>query len=212
MYPKAAVFEWGAGMPLNIVFLGWGSLIWDKRADFDDQRESWNIDGPELPLEFSRVSKTRCGALTLVIDPKNGSACQVAYARSRRNNPDDAIADLRCRESTVLENIGFYFSDGSRKKSSAGETHNTIATWAKNRAIDVVIWTDLKSNFSDKSKNRCPFSIEAAIVHIQGLDPSGKVKAAEYIWQAPDFINTPLRRALQAEPWFRLNQNSMMKS
>jgi hypothetical protein len=27
--------------------------------------------------------------------------------------------------------------------------------------------------------------------------------AAEYVWRALAFVNTPLRKVLQAEPWFQ---------
>jgi hypothetical protein len=67
-------------MSPHIVILGWGSLLWDRRAAFDEQRGEWQFDGPNLSLEFSRISKTRAGALTLVIDPINGERCSVAYA------------------------------------------------------------------------------------------------------------------------------------
>jgi len=41
--------------PPRIAILGWGSLIWDVRAEFDDQHDEWHDDGPELPLETFRL-------------------------------------------------------------------------------------------------------------------------------------------------------------
>ncbi len=188
---------------MKIAILGWGSLLWDHRAEFNKQHENWQCDGPSLKLEFSRVSQTRNDALTLVLDLNNGESCQVAYALSKRKKPDDAICDLRCREGTTLENIGFYFADGSRKQSRKEEVLKGIQSWALERKIDVVIWTDLASNFREKSKCKKPFSIEAALCHIQALDTEGKAKAAEYVWRSPEFIDTPLREALQLKPWFQ---------
>ena len=191
---------------MEIAILGWGSLLWEKHAEFDKQHEFWQYDGPSLKLEFSRVSRTREDALTLVLDLNNGESCQVAYAFSKRNNPDDAICDLRCREGTTLENIGFYFfADESRKKYREEEVLKDIQNWVLERKIDVVIWTDLASNFLEKSKFKKPFSIEAALCHIQNLDNKGKAKAAEYVWRSPEFIDTPLRKALQSKPWFQRN-------
>ena len=46
------------------------------------------------------------------------------------------------------------------------------------------------------------FSIDAAKRHVQSLDAVGMASAAEYIWRAPGFVDTPLRVALQSEPWF----------
>ena len=42
----------------------------------------------------------------------------------------------------------------------------------------------------------------AVLSHMKTLTPEGKVKAAEYIWRAPEFVKTPVRTALQKEPWF----------
>jgi hypothetical protein len=187
----------------HIVILGWGSLIWDIRPEFSQSHGVWEADGPTLPLEFSRVSATRENSLTLVLDEKNGSPCQVAYARSTRHNPDDAIADLRCREGTTLRNIGYYFRDGSRRNSRSDYILTTIGAWADASSIDVVVWTDLSSNFESKSTQSRPFTVAAAVAHLQSLPVSAKAKAAEYMWQAPQFVDTPLRRIIQAEPWFK---------
>lgn len=187
---------------MKIAILSWGSLLWDKHNEFDKQHMDWLFDGPSLKLEFSRVSQTRNDALTLVLDIQNGKPCQVAYAFSKRKNPDDAICDLRHREGTTLKNIGFYFVDGPREKSREQESLKSIRAWASEKKIDIVIWTDLQSNFQDKSKGQKPFSIEAALSHIQALDAEGKAKVAEYVWRAPEFIDTPLREVLQSQPWF----------
>jgi len=48
---------------MEIAILGWGSLLWDQCTEFDSQHDSWNYDGPELKIEFSRISKkTRKGS------------------------------------------------------------------------------------------------------------------------------------------------------
>ena len=191
---------------MKIAILGWGSLIWDNRsefANFNSQIEEWKNDGPRLKLEFSRISKSREGALTLVLDEKNGAECTVQYAMSKRRVPDDAICDLRCREGTVLRNIGYYFADDSRK----GEPNvpDSIKKWIADKGFDVVIWTGLPSNF--KTETEKDFSVNAAKEYLQGLSNKGKAKSVEYIMCAPDYIDTPLRRAMQTEPWFIEQKN-----
>ena len=104
-------------MPLTIAILGWGSLIWDEQPAFDKQHADWQPDGPELPLEFSRISQSRSDALTLVIDSLHGEACRVAYSLSSRRDPEDAICDLRSWEGTTRRNIGYYFADGSKQQA-----------------------------------------------------------------------------------------------
>jgi hypothetical protein len=188
---------------LKIAILGWGSLLWDKDPEFEEQHEDWQVDGPSLKIEFSRVSQKRNGALTLVLDMKNGSSCQVAYAMSKRKIPDDARCDLRNREGTTLTNIGFCFVDNSRKQARDEGVLEAICNWAVFKRIDVAVWTDLENNFLAKSNCRQPFSIEAALQHIQNLDSEGKARAAEYVWRAPAFVKTPLREMLQVQPWWR---------
>lgn len=186
--------------PLRIALLGWGSLIWDKRPDFDKYHGEWLADGPVLPLEFSRVSgETRKRALTLVIDPDNGVNCTVQYAMSTRKDPDDAIVDLRCREGTVMRRMGFWFADA--RSTCQPPVPETIPIWAKSKSIDAVVWTGLPTNFKDETSE--DFSVDAAIRHLQNLSAEGKALAAEYVWRAPDLVQTPLRAALQSAPWFQ---------
>ena len=186
---------------MHIAILGWGSLLWDERLEFDDHHAPWELDGPNLEIEFSRISQTRGGALTLVVDPANGASCRVAHARSKRRDAEDAICDLRSREGTTRANIGTHFADGSLNQSKDPSTHAAIKAWANAKAIDVVIWTDLPSNFQKVCG--CPFSITNAVAHLQALEGGAKSGAAEYVWRAPAFVNTPLRSTLQAEPWFK---------
>ena len=182
----------------RITVLGWGSLLWDKRPEFDQHHGDWHPDGPVLPLEFSRVSASRDRALTLVIDTDNGSDCQVAYAVSTRRCPEDAIADLRCREGTVMKRMGFYFADGSRRCEP--DIPGTISHWATEKRFDVVVWTGLPNNFRQETDK--DFTLEAAIEYLQGLPPKGKAIAATYVWRAPLFVRTKLRESLEIQPWF----------
>lgn len=183
---------------MKIAILGWGSLIWDKRPEFDRQHEEWLPNGPALKLEFSRISDGREGALTLVIDNEHGETCETNYAVSKRKNPHDTIADLRCREGTIMRHMGYYFADGSR--SCEPHLPETIGPWATEKGFDVVVWAGLPSNF--KSKTGKDFSIPNAIDYLQSLSSEGKGMAATYVWRAPDFVRTNLRSALQREPWF----------
>jgi len=188
---------------MKTAILGWGSLLWDTRPEFDLHHGQWEMGGPLLPIEFSRVSETRGGALTLVIDHQFGAPCSCAFSISTRKNPDDAISDLRCREGTILANIGCYFADGNHQQSRDNASLITVREWAHAKSIDVVIWTGLTSNFSTRSTVKKPFSVLNAIAHLQSLPSDAKANAAEYIWRAPALVDTPLRRAIQTEPWFQ---------
>ena len=184
----------------KIAILGWGSLLWDKsHKEFDERHDDWKFDGPVLKLEFSRKSASRLNALTLVIDPVHGQECQVAYTMSKRASAEEAIADLCAREKTKRENIVGTFADGSHCQGRDAHSIGVISQWAKDKSIDVVLWTDLRGSFDGVVKRDF---LNAAVNHVQRLPPEGKAMAAEYVWRAPDFVVTPLRETLQAEPWF----------
>ena len=188
----------------KIAILAWGSLIWDDSwPAFDDTHLPWQEDGPVLPLEFSRVSKSRDKALTLVIDNTNGEDCKVMYAMSKRLDPAEAIEDLRDREGTPMQHMGFYFANEPDRKC-VPPVPDSIPAWATAKEIDVVVWAGMPSNFAEKNAVRKgdPFSVDAAVAHLQRITPKGKAAAAAYVWQAPDLVVTPLRTKLQAEPWF----------
>jgi hypothetical protein len=190
-----------------IAILGWGSLLWDKQEQFDTCHEpTWHPDGPILPLEFSRISGTRGGALTLVIDEPNGAPCTVSYCFSKRRCLEDAKADLRCREGTILRCIGEYEKASDKLPEENQASAQVIKDWAASKGnVGAVVWTSLQSNF--ERTHGSPFSVSAAITHLTNLLPEHKAKAAEYIWRTPEFVQTPLRSAVQTAPWFKANHS-----
>ena len=186
---------------MAIAILGWGSLIWDKKKGkkFDKWcKGEWDLaEGLKLPLEFSRISKSREGALTLVIDRDHGRECPVWYKTSRRKDLYDVICDLRCREGTVRRHIGYCSNDG---QSSGHSCSARICGWAKKASFDAVVWTALPSNYCDKKGEK--FSVEGAYCHLKSLSPKGKRKAEKYIRIAPDEIRTKLRDKVNAKSPF----------
>jgi len=184
---------------MKIAVLGWGSLLWDPRAEFDLYHRAWLPGGPKLPLEFSGVSKTRLGALTLVIDESFGDPCCSQYTLSTRNTAEEAIADLALRENTNRDWIGYYFlasGETGRPKLPA-----TIKNWAGQKKFDAVIWTGHPNRFEQETGS--PFSIGAAIAYLYSLPAASQQKAVEYISFAPALADTPLRRALAHDAWFQ---------
>lgn len=185
---------------MRIAILGWGSLLWEGGQEFDNWHGPWQYDGPNLKIEFSRVSARRLGALTLVTDADHGSPTIVAWCLSKRGKIEDAVADLRCREGTANENIGYICLDQLSAPPNPLHTGDPIVAWARQRKLDAVVWTALKGNFEKKAGK--PFSVDAVVAYIKTLSPAGKAKAAEYVWRAPEFVQTAVRSALQQEPWF----------
>ena len=180
----------------KIAILGWGSLLWDERVEFDGWHEPWQDDGPSLKIEFSRVSNSRLGALTLVIDPDNGSPTTVAYCLSCRSEIGQIIEDLRNREGARKNDIG-YFQRGGTGHFRDRSTFEVIAAWATSKALDGVVWTDLLSNFAKETGKS--FSVENALDYLVGLEGEAKAKAEQYLKLAPEFVQTPLRKAWSSQ-------------
>jgi len=179
---------------LKIAILAWGSLILDPRDLPIEGR--WQLNGPKLPIEFSRISDDK--RLTLVIDAEHGEMVSTRYIQSSRSDLGDAICDLRCREKTIRKRIGFI--DLRHEISSAKEFPDheaasaAIYAWLKPSSFHAVIWTALRSNFP-KKRNEA-FSPEAAVRYLDSLSESEQINAFKYINEAPVEVSTALRRLL----------------
>lgn len=187
---------------MKTAILGWGSLLWDDRPQFDRHHGPWYFDGPLLCLEFTRISVSRKRALTLVLEEEIGAPCRVAYTVSRRESTAEAIQDLQIREKATEKEVGVYLPQRQLAGLSQAVVPPTIADWADQTDFDAVIWTGLPNNFHQLSDQGDLFSHASAITHIESLCPEGQWKSAEYIFRAPSFIHTPLRSKLESLDWF----------
>lgn len=187
---------------MKTAILGWGSLLWDDRPQFDQHHGPWYYDGPMLRLEFSRISVRRKRALTLVLEEDLGAECQVAYTLSHRSKLRKAIEDLKIREAATDEQVGLYYPRSDEDSSEASDVPEAIRRWADQTDFDAVIWTGLPNNFLELSERKEAFSLSAAVAHVESLCDEGKSQAVEYIFRAPNFIRTPLRSELQELDWF----------
>lgn len=185
----------------SVAILGWGSLIWDSRPDFESQIGAWTKGGPVLPVEFCRISDSRKGALTLVIDRKLGTEVETLYAFSRRSDPVDAVCDLRSREGTNLQNIGFVNLKSGEQRSRDAEVAEIIKEWARQKSIQIVVWTALQSNFC--TKKSIDFSCDAALDHLKDLSADGVHEAVKYIVRTPREVNTGFRQWVGNVEWFK---------
>jgi len=184
---------------LLVAILGWGSLIWDPRDLPCDG--AWQVGGPVLPIEFSRVPSD-C-RLTLVIDPVNGVPVATQYVRSPRTNLDNAISDLRQRESTVTNRIGFVnLLNGTSRCGVDPSLVARIRGWSAGNGLDGIVWTDLPSNFEEELGS--PFSIEGARNYLVKLPKSAAERARQYMNNAPAEVETPTRRSMQETGWLKL--------
>lgn len=183
---------------MRMAVLGWGSLIWDPSPDFDRYLHQWQPGGPKLSIEFARKSSKRSNALTLVIDSKIGTEVETLYAISKRTDPHDVVCDLRTREETTARNIGYVDLNNGYENGRDNKIREVIKTWAKERKLQFVAWTDLEANLPYSDNN----FVESAIEHLKSLDVNGIREAIRYVAKAPCQIDTSLRQALRNDQWF----------
>lgn len=185
----------------RIVILGYGSLIWDLDDLAPKVRGDWHMAaGPALPLEFSRISPKRQRSLVVVID-EQGDPCPTHAIESAREDMPDAIADLTARERTKAEDIGWVDRMTGTAYSRRAGIAQIVAGWCALRDVRGAVWTDLTGNF--KAETGTPFTTARAIAYLKTLEGESLASALTYINSAPTATNTPLRRALSADPWWQ---------
>ncbi len=175
---------------MNIVYLGWGSLVWDPRA-LPIQRY-WFDDGPFARVEFTRQSSD--GRMTLVIDGDTAWPVRLLWARSTLTDTEKAMEALKDREGITARNwksrIGIWCTD-----KDAPENIPSLPEWADAHEVGVVIWTALKPRYEGNDERP---SIEQVLNHLQGLTGPERDLAEQYIRCTPAQIDTEYRRQIEA--------------
>lgn len=192
-------------LPVSIAVITWGALAWDPGNlplvcdDQEHPEDAWQEGGPELPIEFSRVT-VDC-RLIPVIDPEHGVPVPTMFARSRRNDLDAAITDLMRREgSTNPKRIGFVDVKENRHRAKLyQQMAEPVKEWAREHEVDCVIWAELPSNFKDHTGR--DFSVDNAVTYLADLPKDLKEQAKEYMDRNPACVDTPLRARLREEGW-----------
>lgn len=177
---------------MKIGIIAWGSLVYDWGA-LKIENDKWFNDGPELPIEFARISKNK--RLTLVIYPAFDKV-KAHYSISTLSSISDAIKNLAEREGTDIKNIGSIdFKTGELKSNKMeSELKKILSIWNISKNLDAVIWTDLNENFMTKLKQQ--FSLEASVKYLDSLSDGDFILAKKYIINAPAQTQTRNRNAL----------------
>ena len=192
----------------KIKILGWGSLITRPRTL---EAAKFFQDGPFFPIQYSRISKS--GSVTLVKDFTNGSIVQTWSAYSNFTSLKQAIDNLKEREMTVEDYIGFLDIKNKKYRINYIENSNihiykgkftdnlsfdqllpeclllllfTIIKWTHNQKIDAVIWTDLPPNFIDKTDTK--WSTKNLYTYLSNLSPNIKNRSKDYILNIPENV------------------------
>ncbi len=183
---------------MKIAIIAWGSIIWDPQGL--PKEGIWLDDGPELKIEFSRISKN--ARLTLVIDTIiKGSLVRTKHVLSPRTSIDDAVQDLVAREETTKKNIGWVnLTDETSSKSvypEQADVHETIAKWCKQRKYEGAVWTALLPSF-EKNMGKV-FSTDEALSYLRTLPINVRKEAIMYIRKTPSCVQTEFRRRAEKE-------------
>ena len=190
------------GVAMKIAVIGWGSLIWSP--GMLQISTWWHRDGPELPIEFARISDD--GRLTLVIypeylkeDPKP-LLVTTYWAMSACDDLQKAIDNLRIREKCPSDRI-HYVVRGNGANCPNAQIRQIIEDWLNAHAsLDAAIWTGLESNWDKKSIS--PLSHVEVINYLRLLKhicSHACDRAEEYVRNAPDQVRTPFRREIEAQ-------------
>lgn len=169
-----------------IVFLGWGSLIWDSKNL--SIKGEWYADGPQVKVEFKRQSNN--GRLTLVLS-NDSVPVPSLWAVYDGTEVNQAVENLRDREGCNSGHIGIW-----NVGDAEPENILNIADWAEGKGITSVIWTALPEKFD--GKNGYGPSITEAIEYLESLDGDTRNSAKEYIQKAPNQIETEYRKKFEA--------------
>ncbi|WP_340108085.1 hypothetical protein [Pikeienuella sp. HZG-20] len=186
----------------RIAVIGWGSLLWDLDDLAPKVKGPWLMRaGPALPFEFSRISPKRKLALALCLDPAHGALCPTNAILSLRSDIHEAAEDLRARERAAdIGFIGAFCARTGFRRSRLPDVAALFSEWCAATGAAGAVWTDLDSNF--EAVRGAPFSCDAAIAYLRGLRGESLEEALRYVSLAPETTETPLRRALDADPWW----------
>ncbi|SOH94767.1 hypothetical protein SAMN06273572_105191 [Monaibacterium marinum] len=184
---------------MRIAILGWGSLIWDIENLEPFVTGDWQMSGgPALPMEFSRVSPKRKMGLAVCLDPEVGALCATHVIRSTRTDVQQAARDLAARERAPMDRIGWATAQECFGRLPA--VNSRVMQWCAQGDYDAALWTDLEPTFHESQGQ--DFTVLRAIEYLKTLRGEQIEEAYRYIQEAPPTTMTPLRRALQNDPWW----------
>lgn len=189
---------------VSVAVLGWGSLIWrptDHGVTLDLQTPGlWACDGPNLPIEFARISQD--DSLTLVVLPGSAETVVTLWSVSSLSE-SDAVLNLAAREdiSKNFDAIHGVRMNGSKIGRVDAEVAAHVHGWMSERqALSAVIWTGLGTALSRwREKGYTDgFSVDNAISYFRSLKGDAADRAFEYLRNAPAQIDTRVRQNAQA--------------
>ena len=180
---------------MNIVYLGWGSLVWAPR-ELPIQRY-WFDDGPFAPVEFTRLSND--GRMTLVLDG-NAWPVRLLWARSTLTDPAEAREALKEREGITARDWEPLVPVW-RTGCGAPPNIPSLPEWADAHEVDVAIWTALEPRYRGNGTTRYTKerpTVDWVLHHLKQLTGTRRDLAEQYIRCTPPQIDTEYRQRIEA--------------
>jgi len=181
---------------LRIACLAWGSLLWDPRTL--PRTGDFRIDGPLIPIEFSRVSLD--GRVTLIIDSK-ARELQTYWVRLDAGSMEGATRALGIREKIAPDMwsrwVGAQAAHDRTLDSGEADsaTRASVSAWLEEQALDAVVWTALPPRGPAGEDARPNF--EQLLEHLESLEGEARTRAEEYIRRTPSRVRTEHRRRFE---------------
>ncbi len=172
---------------MKIGILAFGSLVWDS-GDLNLEKDKdgkviW-LDGPNMPIEFCRISKN--GRLTLAIDEACGCKNTSFYSISQ-DSLENTVRKLQKREKisdeflnksiSVVHPFAHRANEGARKYSK--EFLDYLAAWGCIESLDCIVFSSLQRRFKDVTGH--PFTPQHAINYLFNLEKHAQKGALDYI-------------------------------
>jgi hypothetical protein len=175
----------------KIAILAYGSLIWSPRNL--KLKGDWQYGGPELPVEFCRI--TQDGRLVLTVT-EEAEPQPTFFAQSAYTDMDKAIANVAQREGCHIH--GVCRSDTEKPR---------FRNWLEEVGFDYALYCSLPVNFQERRQEK--LSGSAARRYLDTLDEIAFERAREYIVNAPPEIITPVRQYLLEHYFFKWSITSL---
>jgi len=182
---------------MKIACLAWGSLLW--KAEPLVLASPWHDDGPDLPLEFSRVGDHKELATTLLATAPLQTTWWALLAAT---SIAEAREQLRQREEISLGHPEWIGTEPAKRRYPH---HQSIGTWMSQRSLEAVVWTALPPRYAG-TEGREPNPSEAA-QYLDGLAGDDRVHAEDYVRRMPARFSTPTRGEIERKlGWYPIER------
>jgi hypothetical protein len=114
---------------------------------------------------------------------------------------DDAVTDLARRERCPPERLGIATNGGRHRIGRSPPAMEAVEAWLAKSPYEAAVWTELDGNFTHITGKA--FSLVAAEAYLRTLAGESLAEAWRYIEYAPEETDTPLRRHMRGQGWWR---------